>query len=64
MVRLMYDFYLKSRIRKVDNNNKQLSNYLGKMRDLYIELKWKVYIPLLSFLCPDDVIKIWKEEMN
>ena len=60
MVRLMYDFYLKSRIRKVANNNNYLSHYLGTMRDLYIELKWKVYIPLLSFLCPDDVIKIWK----
>ena len=62
IVRLMYDFYLKSRIERVKNNNIRLSNYLKKMKDLYIELKWKVSIPLLSFLCPDDVIKIWKRK--
>lgn len=61
MVRLIYDFYLKSREKKIEDNNKNISQYLGTMKDLYIELKWKVSIPLLSFLCPNDVIKIWKK---
>ena len=62
LIRLIYDYYLKSRIVKVSNNNKELANCLIKMKDLYIELKWKVTIPLLSFLCPNDVIKIWKRK--
>ena len=60
LIRMIYDFYLKSRIVKVKNNNDELAKCLGNMKDLYIELKWKVSIPLLSFLCPNDVIKIWK----
>ena len=60
MIRMIYDFYLKSRIEKVKNNNQNLAQYLKSMKDLYIELKWKVSIPLFSFLCPNDVIKIWK----
>ena len=60
IVRLIYDFYLKNRIERVKKNNNKLADYLKSMKDLYIELKWKVSIPLLSFLCPNDVIKIWK----
>ena len=61
LVRILYDYYLKSRIKKVANNNKNLSNYLSTMKDLYIELKWKVSVPLIGFLCPDDTIKVWKK---
>ena len=60
IVRLMYNFYLKSREKKVENNNNYLAKYLGEMKDLYIELKWKIHIPLLSFFLPNDLIKIWK----
>ena len=62
MVRLMFDFYLKSRIVKVNNNNRNLAEYISKMKDLYIELKWKVSITLLSFLCSNDIIKIWNKK--
>ena len=48
IIRMMYDFYLKSRIERVKNNNTKLANYLITMKDIYIELKWKVSIPLLS----------------
>ena len=61
MVRMMYNFYLQSRTERFKQNNKKISDYLRTMRDLYIELKWKVQIPLLSFLCPNDVIRIWKK---
>jgi hypothetical protein len=62
LIRMMYDFYLENRIERVKRNNQKISNYLSSMKDLYIELKWKVSIPLLSFLCPNDVIKIWKKK--
>ena len=62
IIRMMYDFYLKSRIERVKNNNTKLANYLITMKDIYIELKWKVSIPLFSFLCPNDVIQIWKRK--
>ena len=58
--RLLYNFYLRSREKKVENNNNNVAHYLGQMKDLYIELKWKIHIPLLSFLLPNDLIKIWK----
>ena len=61
MVRLLYNFYLRSREKKVANNNKYLSECLSQMKDLYMELKWKVHVPLLSFLLPHDLIKIWKK---
>ena len=61
LIRLIYDFYLKSRSKKVKSNNEKVGEYLKTMKDLYIELKWKVSIPLLSFLCPNDTIKIWKK---
>ena len=60
IVRLLYDFYLRSREKKVASNNQNVANYLGQIKDLYIELKWKIHIPLLSFLLPNDLIKIWK----
>jgi len=62
LIRMMYDFYLQNRIERVKRNNIKISTYLNSMKDLYIELKWKVSIPLLSFLCPNDVIKIWKRK--
>ena len=62
IIRMIYDFYLKSRIERIKKNNKKLADYLSTMKDLYIELKWKVTIPLISFLCPNDVIKIWKRK--
>ena len=62
LIRMMYDFYLQNRIERVKRNNIKISTYLSSMKDLYIELKWKVSIPLLSFLCPNDVIKIWKKK--
>ena len=62
LIRMMYDFYLQNRIERVKRNNIKISNYLSSMKDLYIELKWKVSIPLLSFLCPNDLIKIWKKK--
>jgi len=62
LIRMMYNFYLQNRIERVERNNIKLSNYLNSMKDIYIELKWKVSIPLLSFLCPNDTIHIWKRK--
>ena len=50
MVRLMFDFYLKSRIVKVNNNNRNLAEYISKMKDLYIGLPMLfVFLFLFSF---------------
>jgi hypothetical protein len=62
IIRMMYNFYLKSREERIKRNNKKIAECLGTMKDLYMELKWKVSIPILSFLCPNDVIKIWKRK--
>ena len=35
--------------------------YFKQMKDFYVELEWKIEIPVLSFLCPKDRIKIWKK---
>ena len=61
IVRLLYKFYLKRNQEKFSNRATTISNYFKKMPDFYMEIKWKVTIPLLSFLCPNDVIKIWKK---
>ena len=61
IVRLLYKFYLKRNQEKFSNRAKTISSYFQKMPDFYMEIKWKVTIPLLSFLCPNDVIKIWKK---
>ena len=60
IVRLLYKFYLKRTQEKFNNRANTVTNYFKKMPDFYMEIKWKVSIPLLSFLCPNDVIKIWK----
>ena len=59
-VRMIYDFYLEVRRKRGKENYKKLGEYLSSMKDLYIELDWKVTIPIFSFLCPNDTIKLWK----
>ena len=62
IIRMLYNYYLESRAKRLKNNNKKLADYLITMKDLYIELKWKVSVPLLSFLCPNDTVKFWKRK--
>ena len=61
VVRLLYKFYLKRNQEKFNNRAVTVSNYFKKMPDFHMEIKWKVSIPLFSFLCPHDVLKIWKK---
>jgi hypothetical protein len=60
MVEILYRFYLKRREEKIKTKFLLIANYFKNMNDFYVELKWKVKIPLLSFLCPNDTIKITK----
>ncbi len=61
IVSILYDRYVKRRSEKFRRNLRQISNYFKTMNDFYVELKWKVHVPLLSFLCPYDVCPIWKK---
>ena len=60
MVEILYRAYLKRREERFKSRTQIISDYFNKMKDFYVELKWKVKIPLLSWLCPKDIIKITK----
>ena len=60
MVEILYRFYLIRREEKLRAKSLLVANYFKGMKDFYVELKWKVKIPLLSFLCPNDTFKITK----
>ena len=60
-VRILYEFYLKRHEEKFTKRAEIIAQYFRKMPDFYMEIKWKVTIPLLSFLCPNDTIYIWKK---
>ena len=60
MVEILYRFYSKRREEKIKTKFLLIANYFKNMNDFYVEIKWKVKIPLLSFLCPNDTIKITK----
>ena len=60
MVEMLFKNYLIRREERFKSRALTISNYFQNMKDFYVELKWKVKIPLLSWLCPNDVIKITK----
>ena len=64
MVEILYRFYLVRREEKLRSKSLFVANYFKGMKDFYVELKWKVKIPLLSFLCPNDTFKITKLGSN
>ena len=64
MVEILYRFYLLRREEKLRSKSLLVANYFKGMKDFYVELKWKVKIPLLSFLCPNDTFKITKFGSN
>ena len=64
LVEILYRFYLIRREEKLRTKSLLVANYFKGMKDFYVELKWKVKIPLLSFLCPNDTFKITKFGAN
>ena len=60
MVEILFRNYLKRREERFNSRSILISEYFKKMKDFYVELKWKVKIPLLSWLCPNDIFKITK----
>ena len=64
MVEILYRAYLKRREEKYNNRAQIIANYFKNMKDFYVELKWKVSIPLFSWLCPNDIFKITKYGNN
>ena len=61
---MLYRYYLKRREEKLKSKAILIADYFKKMKDFYVELKWKVKIPLLSWLCPNDIFKITKFGAN
>ena len=64
MVSIIYDYYLKRYNFKVKRWGEEFVKYFQNMKDFYFVLKWKVHIPLLSFLCPNDKCPVWKKGVN
>ena len=64
IVEILFRLYLIRREEKLRSKSLLVANYLKGMKDFYVELKWKVKIPLLSFLCPNDTFKITKFGSN
>ena len=64
MVEILYRFYLKRREERFKKRSVLIANYFKNMKDFYVELKWKVKIPLLSWLCPNDIFKVTKHGYN
>ena len=64
MVEIIYRAYLKRREERFKSRTQLIANYFKKMKDFYVELKWKVKIPLLSWLCPNDIFKMTKFGYN
>lgn len=64
MVEIIYRYYLKRRKEKMHSRTLIIADYFKKMQNFYVEFNWKVKIPLFSFLCPNDIIKITKYGAN
>lgn len=64
IISIIYDYYLKRYEFKVKRWGDEFKKYFQNMKDFYFVLKWKVHIPLLSFLCPNDKCPVWKKGAN
>ena len=64
IISIIYDYYLKRYEFKVKRWGDEFTKYFQNMKDFYFVLKWKVHIPLLSFLCPNDKCPVWKKGAN
>jgi hypothetical protein len=59
-IRLIFEFLLRRRQKKIERNEIKAGNFLSKIPDIYLEMTWEVNVPLLKFLCPHDTCKLWK----
>lgn len=57
----LFDKYSERRLFKVNRNFREVMSYFKTMKDFYVEVNWEIHIPVLSFLCPKDKIKVWKK---
>lgn len=57
---LIYNNYLNHRRKKIEHNKDKAKNFLSMTPNFYLEMKWEVNVPLLSYFCPNDTCKIWK----
>ena len=57
---ILFEKYTERRAEKTRNNFRSVMSYFKTMNDFYVEVNWEIHIPVLSFLCPRDKIKVCK----
>ena len=50
-----------NKAKRIINNKDKANSLLIQIPDFYLEMKWEVHVPLLSYFCPNDTCKIWKQ---
>ena len=61
---LIYERALINRENRVKLSKDKANAFMTEVPDFYAEMKWEVNVPLISFLCPNDTCKIWKQGSN
>jgi hypothetical protein len=64
MASIIYDYYLERYNFKYKRWGDEFVKYFRNMKDFSFVLKWKINIPLLNFLCPNDKCPVWKKGVN
>jgi hypothetical protein len=57
---MMFDYIHTKKLEKAIQSIEIISRLITQMQNFYIEMKWEIKVPLLSFLCPSDICKIYK----
>lgn len=64
VVELLYNQALINKARRVFYSKDKANSFLSTIPNFYMEMKWEVNIPFLSYFCPSDTCKIWKQGSN
>lgn len=60
MIEVIYNKALLNKENRLLQSKIKANTFMAEIPNFYVEMKWEVNIPLFSFLCPNDVCKIWK----
>lgn len=61
---MLYDQACKNKLQKIKISKEKANLFLQETPDFSFEMKWEVNVPFLSFLCPNDICKVWKQGIN
>jgi hypothetical protein len=57
---MMFDYIHMKKLEKAIRSIDLCSKLITQIQNFYIEMKWEVKVPLLSYFCPSDTCKIYK----